>query len=258
MPRHWYDPCDLDGIDARIVASKKPYFMKYIYPDLAKAHSAYIKSTSRKCLMLYQLSIDELRALPSLDESQQTFLKYLDMIAPTDNSPCVINKICWRFENEFDCYLSKHAHNLDFDYSIMKSETPYSQNHKREITKLYKEYLKDTIDFSIQSNMRRIRKEESAIQLRAKNAQFRVECSKVCPNKDALCNIILDICYPKSSSKLFAWSMCGSDIVENLLQNNGRTISYPTLDPTGSIQYGGQRFRIDQYREEDLLDDYFE
>lgn len=254
MPKHWYDTHNLDGTDLRIVAAKKPYFMKYIYPDLARDHSIFVKSTDRKAMRLYGLSVLELHQLEHPTEEQQSFITYMERLNPVDCSPCVVNKICWRFEDEFDCYISKHSKPVAFDYTIMKSNTPYSVSHKREIARLYKAYLQDSVDYSIQSGQKRVSRDDAAARLISKNRQFRTECSKICPNRYALCDILLDLCYTKSSSKQFVWSMCGSDIVDNLLANNGNTILYPTLDDNGSVVYGGKRFRIDRYREEDIYD----
>ena len=70
--------------------------------------------------------------------------------------------------------------------------------------------------------------------------------AKVCPNRFALCDIVLDICYQRSSTKRFAWEMCGEEIIQNLLNRNNGTISYPTLDQEGDIVYCGNKFSVKQ------------
>lgn len=76
------------------------------------------------------------------------------------------------------------------------------------------------------------------------NDEFRKECHKICPNEGALCNIILDICYTRNSTKKFAWNMCGSEIIHNLLSKNDNQISYPTLDSEGDIEFGDNKFIV--------------
>ena len=82
--------------------------------------------------------------------------------------------------------------------------------------------------------------------------EFEQECAKICPNRLALCDIVLDICYLKSSTKRFAWEMCGDEIIRNLLNRHDGLISYPTIDPDGEIDFCGKRFTIRKKRLEDF------
>lgn len=38
--------------------------------------------------------------------------------------------------------------------------------------------------------------------------------------------------------------MCGTQIIENLLNKNGRKLSFPVSDDNGDIEFGGQRFSM--------------
>ena len=59
MPRTWHDRHAANKIEddelrefyRSIVADKKPYFMRYIYPALMKQYNQYIKNTNRNCLL---------------------------------------------------------------------------------------------------------------------------------------------------------------------------------------------------------------
>ena len=77
------------------------------------------------------------------------------------------------------------------------------------------------------------------------NQEFIKECAGICPNKKVLCDIVLDICYTRSGTKRFAWSMCGEEIIDNLLRKNNNTIAYPTLDENGTLEYCGNRFTVE-------------
>ena len=131
MPRTWHDRHAANKIEddvtrefyRNIVADKKPYFMRYIYPALMKQYNQYIKNTNRNCLREFQLTVDELRSLPAneLTERQSDFLRYYDYRMPVGTGDCVMNKICRRFEQEFDGYIRKHTSKIKFDYTIMKN-----------------------------------------------------------------------------------------------------------------------------------------
>ena len=62
--------------------------------------------------------------------------------------------------------------------------------------------------------------------------------------ENALCSIVVDLCYARNSSKQFAWDMCGGKIIKNMLAKNGNRISFPVLDSGGDIEYAGLRFSL--------------
>ena len=255
MPRTWHDRHAANKIEddvtrefyRNIVADKKPYFMRYIYPALMKQYNQYIKNTNRNCLREFQLTVDELRSLPAneLTERQSDFLRYYDYRMPVGTGDCVMNKICRRFEQEFDGYIRKHTSKIKFDYTIMKNPSEeYTTTQFKAIKKLYEDYNKKMQSYAVFAQSEKIDKYDAFTELSEMNTEFRKSCDIICQNESALCNIVLDLCYQKSSSKRFAWNMCGSEIIHNLLLNHDYTISFPTLTPNGTIKYCGERFEI--------------
>ena len=253
MPRLWYDrhAANKSEGDAKfqrsIVADKKPYFMRYIYPMLSKQYNTYIKNTDKNALREFQMTVAELKSIPKSDltERQEEFLKYYDFRLPVGVNPCVMNKICWRFEDEFDGHIGKHNSAIKFDYSIMRSEDEYATKQFNSIKRLYDDYNKRLVNYAIFADYERIDDCDSFATLSVMNDEFRKECYKICPNASMLCNIILDICYTRSSTKRFAWNMCGSEIIHNLLIKNDNKISYPTLDCDGDIEFCGNKFIVE-------------
>lgn len=258
MPRYWHDRHTVNKIEdvelkdfyRRIVADKKPYFMRYIYPALMKQYNTYIKNTSRNCLREFQMTIEELMALPDeeLTDRQRDFLRYYEYRMPVGTGDCIMNKICRRFEEEFDGYIGRHNSAVKFDYSIMRGDADYSAAQFYSVKKLYDEYNKRLQSYSVFANYERMDKDEFATKMSAMNDEFRSECNKICSNSNTLCDIILDICYSRSSTKKFAWSLCGESIIHNLLTKNDYTISFPVRDSSGDIEYGGSRYVIETKR----------
>lgn len=255
MPKSWHDRHSVNKIEDEstkdfyrsIVADKKPYFMRYIYPALMKQYNTYIKNTNKNALREFQLTVPEMKNIPygSLSERQQEFLRYYDYKMPVGTGNCVMNKICRRFEAEFDGYIRKHSESLKFDYRIMRNTSVYTTYQYNTILRLYKEYNKRLNSYAIFANYERVDECDSYSALSTMNEDFKKECSIACPDKNVLCNIILDICYSRSSTKRFAWSMCGTEIIENLLANNEYMIHYPTIDEDGEIEYCGNKFTIE-------------
>lgn len=254
MPREWHDRHSANKIEDEkqrefyrsIVADKKPYFMRYIYPALMKQYNTYIKNTGKNSLREFQMTISELKELPwnQLSDRQKDFLIRFDRRMPVGVGDCIMNKICRRFEAEFDGYTWKHNSLSKFDYRIMKSDYRYSQSQFDAIKKLYEDFNKRLRNYVIFTDYERVDECDSIAELAIMNDDFRRECSVICPNRKVLCNIVLDLCYTKNSTKKFAWSMCGQDIIHNLLTQNNNTISFPVIDDNGYIKYCGEKFKM--------------
>jgi hypothetical protein len=252
MPMEWHDRHSIyqmtDAEQKRfyldLVADKKPYFMRLIYPALMKSYNTYVKSANKSSLRQFNMSVDALESTPEeqLTEEQLGFLTYYHSGMPVETSDCVINRICRRFEEEFDGYLGKHNESTQFDYSILKSGAEYSKPMYWKLLNLYEEYNKKLQDFTVTSKCERIDDDEAARHREVMLLVFKRECAQICPNKSVLCDILLDICYKRSNTKSFAWDMCGDEIIENLLRRSGGVISYPMLDQTGEIEFAGDRF----------------
>lgn len=255
MPRSWHDRHAANKIEdpvqrelyRKIVADKKPYFMRYIYPSLMKRYNTYLKNTNRNALREFQMSVDDLYKLPNgeVTERQKEFIKYYEYNMPVGTSNCVMNKICRRFEDEFDGYIGKHNATTKFDYTIMRSNAEYTPKQFSAIKKLYENYNKRLVNYAVFTDYERIDEYESWSEFTIMNEEFLKECSKICPNKYALCNIVLDICYTRSPTKRFAWNMCGTEIIHNLLVRNGNKIAYPVIDMNGDIKFCGNTFSIE-------------
>lgn len=253
MPRDWHDRHAVNMIEdpekrkfyRDIVADRKPYFMRYIYPDLMKQYNTYIRNTNRNALREFQMTIDEMRALPEeqLTDRQLDFLRYYRVRMPVGVGDCVMNKICRRFENEFDGFIGKTFNGAKFDYAVMKSGVEYTYSQKLAIQKLYTEYNKKLQSYVVFSYYQRVDEDESASSLSSMREEFIRECEAVCQNSEILCEILLDICYCRSASKKFVWDVCSDSIIRNLLANNDWTISAPIRDDEGDIEYCGKKYK---------------
>ncbi len=255
MPRTWYDRYAVNKIGddnaktlyRSIVADKKPYFMIYIYPALMKQYNQFVKNTNRNSLREFQITIDELLNIPQEDltHPQREFLKYYNHRIPVGMGNCVINKICHRFEDEFDGYIKKYKEVLNFDYTIMKSDVDYSPSQFYNIKSIYESYNQRLKNYMIFSSYERIDKYDSELELITLTEEFKTECSKICPDEKALCDIVLDLCYKRSSTKKFAWDMCGDVIISNLLIKSNNMISFPRIAAGGEITYCGNSYTVE-------------
>lgn len=256
MPKSWHDWHAASAIEdpetrrlyQDIVADRKPYFMRYIYPDLMKQYNKFVKNTNRNACVLFDMSVDELKGLPveKRTAEQVEFLRQYDIKLPVGTGSCVMNRICRKLESIFDGSVVRFRKEKDepFDYSIMKSGCSYSRSQFYAVKRLYDEYTKKLQMFKIYSKRERVDPAESTLQISAMREDFINSCSTVCSNRFTLCDIVLDMCYTRSSTKKFVWDVCGDEIIENLLRRSGGLCSYPCRDSDGPITYGGERFSV--------------
>ena len=256
MPRFWFDyhanalPEGASEEDEarrhfnlRILADKKPYFMRYIYPTLMNQYNTYMKNVETKCAREFRMTLDELLALPAeeMTGGQKDFVRYYKRRLPVSNNDCVMNRICRIFEREFDGQMKAWCEE-PFDYRVMKSGAEYSRRKFDAVRSVYDEHNKWLCEFRRRSKRERV--DDDSTDAGMNQNWFKQRCFEICSSGYEMSDIVLDLCYQRSGTKSFAWDMCGYYINANLARLNGWKISYPALDENGDIEYGGARFSM--------------
>lgn len=269
MPKYWYDKSDCNKLPSetedqehfkelclRIVAENKPYFMKYVYPDLMAKYNKYLKDTNSKCIREFKMSMTDLIKKPNKTIPEKDFIDYYNRLMPVGDNPCTINRIAWLFEETFKSYISEYSKTREFDYSILKSGVEYSKNDYQKISKIKAEYDDSVKYYQQLANKQRLDKDEVTVNRNIMLLKFKSKCEEICSNEKELCDIIVDLCYSSSKSKQFAWDICGEVIIENLLEKNDNIINYPVLIKSdGEFEFGGEQFIMCQkkYEEDEEL-----
>lgn len=272
MPVHWYSMRDnLIGEDdneeskakkifnQKIVASRKPYFMGYVYPKLRAENNTYIKNNTLGAIRRFsEFGINDITDLISYENptpEMKEYLDYYNKLTPVDNNKCVINRIAWLFESEFKTFMSDYSRkiresdNCIFDYRIMKSGVEYSQLQYDKISEIYKEYQLRTKEYRKESRIKKVEKYDNIEQHMILVNFFKRECEQICPNEYELCDILLDMCYQAETSKQFVWDMCGDTILQNLLKKHDYELVYPKLvSGQGEFEYCGEQFVMQKTR----------
>ena len=250
MPAKWYSQNAVKSAhnsrawqNRQLLADKKPYFMQYIYPAEKTKMMEYCKKSNEKCLMRFRMTLGELQNKKEKTPQESAFLDCFRQKMPLGAAPCTVNKICWKIEKAFDNL--KAFQQEPFDYSILKSNADYSKQMYAKIKKVYDRYQRETSAYMQYAKSERISSEERQMQKYHLKEQFKRQCLEQCPNEQALCNIVLDLCYSKSQhSKQFAWDICGDVFIQNLLKRKHYEITYPALDENGEIEFNGQHFSM--------------
>lgn len=258
MPLEWYDyrtnmvKDDDSEEDIRrkefnisIVASKKPYFMNYIYPTQMKEYNAYIKNSKNNCLRKFGITIEELELKEDKSIEELEFLDYFYRLIPVGKSPCTMNKICWNIENKFKD-IKMNIKDEEFDYHIYMSGAKVSKTILERISNLYNYYTDDIKQYLKTLNNSRVDKEEKRGKLKLFIETFKIAAFEICSSEEELCDVIVELCYSKNlSGKQFVWDLCGETIIANLLKRNNNILEYPILNENGDIYFGGERYSLE-------------
>lgn len=245
MPKHWYDnsynrieetdtPEEISKkeFNQRICADKKPYFFIYNYPTLMKEYKDYIKTSDAVSRSRFNIPLEELLSSQELTEEQAEFLKFYKEFYPVNAETCVVNELCWEIEKTLaDVKESK----VPFDSSILKSDAAYTENEKMFIGYIYDKYNK-------QMNRSCTTKVDAFTA--SYNKAFKIECAEYVSDPEKLCNILVDLGYNSKKGKSFIWEMSGDTIIKNLLSHTEGYAQIPVKDPSGDIEYCGERFTM--------------
>jgi hypothetical protein len=134
----------------------------------------------------------------------------------------------------------------NFDYHILTSNVSYTKSEFKQIEDLYKEYMHTirNIKKSYTKRNDNTANDDMIADLFLAKETWKEKCLSVCSNEKVLTNILLEICYNSGNSKMMVWDICGEQIIDNLLEKNGRVFQFPTKDVCGDVEFDGDKFSI--------------
>lgn len=229
-------------INFNIAAEIKPWFFMYRYSQIKTEFDKYLKAVRSNCKIRFGKSLEDLYASDNKSEEETAFIYNYEKYMPVSRAPGTINRICWRFEDEFKT--TNVLPDVSFDHSILKSDAEYSHEEYDAVKQLYDEYNKNMQLFLKQQKKNDLGDDEVGYDITHLKNVFLNECGKVCPNEEILANIVVDICYTSNKNKTFAWDIAGEQIFANVLKNSGGLIQYPVKDNDGDIEFCGKRFSL--------------
>ncbi len=246
MPEYWYrlkSDGEYTDLQRAIVADKKPYFMRYIYPDVMSEYNEYITNCNINARMRYSLSIDDILKIRKPSKDLREYIEWYYRKMPVSINNCVVNRICRIFEKAFA--KQKASGNCgEFNYTILKSNIGYTQYQFNAVKEIYDDYVIRVALFMDEVKKTKIDKDTAEERKKFFIEEFAEQCEKVCTNSKTLCDIVVDICYGGNGSKAFAWAICGTQIIDNLLDRHENIIHIPMKDKRGDIEYAGEKFMI--------------
>mgnify|MGYP000908870873 FL=1 len=253
----------------RILAEKKPYFMKYLYSKCDKEYANYINNRNFACKVKFDCSIDELRKeLKQLTEEQlnnddyedkKKFLKSFDKQCPLNVSNCAMNMLCRQIENESFEKIDNNNFNykilLDKNYSDEEINLIQKTKEYKNIYKIYKEFANNKRMFKKRSKALRNNenKYDSSIHY-DKNIFYNNIYRKIISTINnisigEIAVIATIICYKQEKKNYdFLWEICKDGLFYNLMKRNNGILNIMIQDDNGNIEYLYKKYSIKQIK----------
>ena len=229
-------------VNASIAAEIKPWFFIYRYSQLKSELDKYMKACKSNCKIRFGKTLEDLCKSEDKTDEEEAFLYNYEKYMPVSRAPGTMNRICWRIEDEFQT--TDVLPDVEFDYSILKTDAEYTQEEYDEVKKLYDEYGRQMLLLSKSRKKSETNNEDAeSVALQVKN-DFMALSHVACPSDEVLSNIVVDICYMSNKNKSFAWNIVGEQIFKNILKNSGGIITYPVKNDDGDIEFCGKRFSL--------------
>lgn len=260
---HQHPPKDRDGnllpepeedkqrreFENSIMINKHPYFFTYLYKNTRKKYKQHVKGFNIRCLQELGVTLEELKAMKRKNTGQEKFLEEFYKESPVLESPCVMNKICWRIESvDFEIRkLLKQDSENSLHELFMSADTSFEEGRYKDVLKVYKAYKKEVSD--LMNNKEHAEKSTYNQVIRnevnVKRNEFKDTVAEVCSNEDEAINYLIHYFYvdqPKSKKDVL-WNIYGDEMVNNLKQRISN-ISIPVEDENGDLEYLNQRYSI--------------
>lgn len=243
----------------RICAHKKPYFFQYNYLSLKRDYDKYVKISNENAISIYKKTLYEMLHSKNLTEEEKRFIENYKRKLPLDESPSVMNKICWAVEKATD------------DLNFYNSSGYSCYNLSSGV--MYNKEIYDVIKVICDNYRSSIKKESKNILTKNENSsEFTQNTSEVldyytkemhiqCPNEEVLCDILIDLCYGNTKKEKYSqeilWAACGNVIIDRLLKSHNYKMRYPVKSDNPDFICCGTGFIMQEIIYRDGDDDEF-
>lgn len=96
-----------------LVISKKPYFFRYLYPELNKKYKQYERSYNEVSRCMFGMKFKKLLAKENKTELEMRLVRRYHKFSPLINSNCTMNILCREFEDvDFNIQYDKEVCNM--------------------------------------------------------------------------------------------------------------------------------------------------
>ena len=119
LPKEWRQITKIESTDTQeeimakmrqnaMVVSKKPYFFRYLYPELNQRFKQFEASYNQISRDMFGIKFKKLLKKEDKTEEEKNLIRRYQKYSPLITAPCTMNRLCREFENvNFDIKFSK-------------------------------------------------------------------------------------------------------------------------------------------------------
>ena len=225
-----------EELNKRIMVTKRPYFMRYLYSDYNKKYQKHIENFNVYCVSKYGYDINELKNCKYQTEETLKSLNDFEALSPLIDNDSTMNMLCHYMEEKVT-EIKAYRKNKFADYALMMS-------NKFENEKLL-EYVEQIIPYY--NRFLQIRAKDVIEQDEADHVTYGIDISSlklsmfknISSNEDELCDACILLVYSLHSNykKDFVWDLFGDVIIKNIINNTEGIAHMPIKDENGKIEY---------------------
>lgn len=256
LPKHWTkytkiiddmseEEKNVARFNNKLVVAKRPYFMRYLYPEYNVDYKNHIADFDRYCLTKYNCKFKELPEEFKNTDEYKELKRYYNYRSPLLETNGVMNRVCYYLENSFKDIKkrSKYLKNSEL-FGILTNNVEINNEKLEALTKVYDEYTQ------FKHNKMLLDSEFSTYEQFYKYLRNK-SLETISSNMGELANLSVYLCYCLNKNKSFAWDVFGKGIVDNIIDKkiaSGDTIiNVPKLSESGSVEYLGDKYEFIPY-----------
>lgn len=225
-------------LNNRIIADKRPMFMRWLYPHYNKKHNDEMLSYNNISHTKWGISFPELISIENKTSDQSKLVDRYKRRSFFINNNSEMNRVSRFVEEELSKRGRKTSQFTKFDCSIYYSSDFKSPSDgdlsKMEI--LFKEWR------SLRRNLKIEKSGHSDYSSLDEISRyiFNKACSTISSSPSALADMAVYLTYArlKKDTRSFAWSVFGEYIIDNMKsKKKERFVRVPQKNPNGTIDY---------------------
>lgn len=233
----------------RLIISKRPYFMRWLYADYNRDYRRYKEAKENYCYDKLGVELDDLlqKNVDDLSLKEREILESYIRRNPLLDSPCLMNKICHYMEKTVkQIRVDKKMLDSEYLIDLIKGKNLVVDNLEEKLDmmdSLYKKYKKHKQTLSLSSEDG---SEEKFKTVEQYNKVIRQEAYSISSSIQELANLAVAICYVGNKDRGFVWSLFGEGIVENIKTESKGSVLLPFLQEGGEIEYMGNQYSMEK------------
>ena len=242
-----------------LVVSKKPYFFRYLYPELNQKFKQFENSYNQISKDMFGIKFKKLLKKEVKTDEEKMLVRRYQKYCPLITSPCTMNNLCREFEStDFDIKFAKDANDEKKPAVSMLPtyEEIYKDNESPEkykiVKKMYQEYnakkqikhltyilLESTESDEMVNDYKELRSElydiliqdlqNTLVESGISGEEFLYYSNKLSKNYS-------------SFNWGFVWEVLADQIIKYIPSSS--QCFYPVLNPEGEYEYLGRRYSL--------------